>query len=57
LTKEQFDRQFHYSTVMALVRVMRRYDVINDLDFYKLEKHFTNKYPPLIRNISESAHQ
>jgi hypothetical protein len=49
LTKEQFDRQLHYSSTMALARAMRGNNIINEQDYHEIDKRFANKYPPLIR--------
>lgn len=48
MTKEQFDRQLSYNSVMALARVMRSNNIVNDRDYNIIDKHFSKKYRPLI---------
>lgn len=47
MTKEQFDREKKYQAALAVARDMLRQDVINEVDFLRIEAKLAAKFSPV----------
>lgn len=46
MTKEQFEREQKYQVALSLAQDMLRQNVINELDFLRIESKLTEKFKP-----------